>query len=183
MRVRVPRSSRAAAAVALLVIGAAAYALVTNGPDAAASRPAVARSHPAIAIVGRPKVQTLQPRIVAKAHSQRPRLVLGTARFRITVTNRSSVQLVDVTVADRLSPRCNRTIAALAPGASASYACSARNVGRNYTNTASVSGRWRRGARVLASARATARATIKVTQAKAKKKKKKAHAFALPFTG
>jgi hypothetical protein len=185
MSFRVRRSSWVAAAVTLLVMATtAAYAVVTHGSDAAASRLVVARSHPAIAIVSTPKVQTLRTRIVgrvdARTQTHRPRLVLGTARFTVTVTNTSSVKLVDVTVADRLSPRCNRAIAALAPGASISYVCSAPNVGRDYTNTTSVSGQWRKGARVLAGARATARATIKVKPAK---KKKKAHAFAPPFTG
>ena len=143
----------------LLVVAAAVGAIVVLSSDATASRQLISRSHPAIAIVSSPKVQTLETRIVAKAdsksHTRKPTLVLGTAKFTITVTNTNLVRLTSVTVTDPLSPRCNRNIGALAPGASIAYVCSAANVGRNYTNTATASGQWAKDARDLTAAEAT----------------------------
>ena len=134
----------------LLVVAAAVGAIVVLSSDATASRQLISRSHPAIAIVSSPKVQTLETRIVAKAdsksHTRKPTLVLGTANL---------VRLTSVTVTDPLSPRCNRNIGALAPGASIAYVCSAANVGRNYTNTATASGQWAKDARDLTAAEAT----------------------------
>jgi uncharacterized repeat protein (TIGR01451 family) len=169
----------------LLVAATAVCAVVTIGSNAAASRPFVAREHPGLAIASSPKSQTLETRIVAKVnsktHARTPRLVLGTAKFTITVTNTNRVESTDATVTDPLSPRCSRNVGMLAPGASVAYVCSAPNVGRNYTNTVTVSGQWPKGARALAGARATATATALV---KVKKPKTKVvHAFTLPFTG
>jgi hypothetical protein len=159
-------------------------AVVAPGSDATASGPVIRLSHPALAIATTPTVQTLQARVVAKPGTGTPMLVLGTARFTITVTNTSPVELTDITVADRLSPRCNRAIGTLAPGASISYRCSQPNVGRSYTNTITASGQWPKDVRVLAGTQATASAT---TVVKAKPKtKRRVHApplALLPLTG
>ena len=169
----------------LLVAATAVCAVVTLGSNAAASRLLLARERMGLAIVSSPKLQLLETRIVAKVeaktHARTPRLVLGTAKFTITVTNTNRVELTGVTVTDPLSPRCSRNVGTLAPGASVGYVCSAPNVGRNYTNTVTVSGQRPKDARALAGARATASATALV---KVKKPKTKVvHAFTLPFTG
>jgi uncharacterized repeat protein (TIGR01451 family) len=180
------RPGRKSARVAVLLVAAAAVcASVTLGSTAAASRQFVTRGHPGIVIVSSPKSQTLETTILAKVnpktHARTPRLVLGTAKFTITVTNADRVELTGVTVADPLSPRCNRNVVTLAAGASVAYACSAANVGRNYTNTVTVSGQRPNGARAMVGAQATATATALV---KVKKPKTKVvHALTLPFTG
>ncbi len=162
------RAPVSALVAVLLVVATAVGAIVTLGSDATASRQLVPHSHPAIAIVSSPQLQTFETKIVAKAdaksHTRKPTLVLGTAKFTITVTNTNPVRLTSVTVTDRLSPGCNRNIGALAPGGSIGYSCSAANVGRNYTNTAIASGQWTKDARVLTAAQAatTARTTAKV---------------------
>jgi hypothetical protein len=157
------RRARVSAVVAVLVVGATAVgAIVTLGSDATASRQLVPRSHQAIAIVSSPKVQTLETKIVARSHTRKPTLVLGTAKFTITVTNTNPVRLTSVTVTDPLSPGCNRNIGALAPGASIAYVCSAANVGRNYKNVLTVSGQRPAGARDLAAVQATATAKVTV---------------------
>ena len=168
----------------LFATATAACAVIVLGSDATASRLVVTPSHPAIAIVIRPKAQTLVTEVVAKAdvktHATKPALVLGTAKFTITVTNTNTVTLTSVAVTDPFSPSCNRNIGTLAPGASIAYLCSAANVGRDYTNTIAVSGKWPKGSRVLAAARARATATAMV---KVKPKTTKAHAPHLAFTG
>ena len=73
-----------------------------------------AGSQPPLAIVAGPKLQSLGTRIVARPHTRSPRLLLGTARFTITVTNTSTVELTGVAVDDPLSPRCSRSIGTLA---------------------------------------------------------------------
>jgi uncharacterized repeat protein (TIGR01451 family) len=157
---------------------------VTLGSDATASRLVLARSHPAIAIVNSPKLQTLETKVVAmidaKTHTRKPALVFGTARFTITVMNTNPVELTGVTVTDPLSPGCNRNIGTLAPGASIAYFCSAANVGRSYTNRVTVSGQWPKGTRMLADAQATATARAMV---KVKPKTKTVHAPHVAFTG
>jgi hypothetical protein len=180
------RPGRKSAVVAVLLVAATAVcAVVALGSNAAALRPVLARDHTGLAILSSPKSQTLETRIVAKVdaktRARTPRLVLGSAKFTITVTNTNRVELTGATVTDPLSPRCSRNVGTLAPGASVAYACSAPNVGRNYTNTVTVSGQRPGGARALAGARATATATALV---KVKKPKTKVvHAFTLPFTG
>src|SRR6266516_2869514 len=158
------RAPVSALVAVLLVVATAVGAIVTLGSDATASRQLVPHSHPAIAIVSSPQLQTFETKADAKSHTRKPTLVLGTAKFTITVTNTNPVRLTSVTVTDRLSPGCNRNIGALAPGGSIGYSCSAANVGRNYTNTAIASGQWTKDARVLTAAQAatTARTTAKV---------------------
>jgi hypothetical protein len=89
-------------------------------------------------------VQTLQVQVVtrrnAKTHRWVSKLVLGTANFHVVARNAGDVALTNVTVHDARSPACTRSIARLAPGASVAYACTARNVGRNFTNRIAVSG-------------------------------------------
>jgi hypothetical protein len=169
--------------VGAVVATTAVYAVVALGSDAIPPRPLVVRSHPPVAIVVSPMVQTLEARIVAridpKTHSRRPTLVLGRARFRISVANENSVVLTGIRVTDPLSPGCNRIIGTLAPGASVGYICSGGRVGKDYRNVVAVSGRWLKGARVLSgaqvSAAATATARVKV------KPKTKHHAYSPVF--
>jgi uncharacterized repeat protein (TIGR01451 family) len=94
--------------------------------DTAAVTAVAPATHPAIAIVKNPKSQTVT--------------VGQTATFTITVTNTGDVALTNVTVADALSPNCNRTIGTLAPGASTSYTCTRPNVTASFNNVAVVSG-------------------------------------------
>ncbi len=62
------------------------------------------------------------------------------ASFTITVTNDGPITLSAVSVSDALSPDCVRAaLGSLAPGASASYSCSAANVTADFTNSATVS--------------------------------------------
>jgi uncharacterized repeat protein (TIGR01451 family) len=183
---RARRNGWTSAVVAVVFIAATlVYAVSTLASDATASRPVVAPSGAAIAIVSSPKLQTLETRIVArldaKTHTRKPELVLGTAKFRMTLRNAGPAKLVGVTVKDPLSPDCNRKIGTLAAGAAIEYFCSAANVGRDYTNTATASGRSADDARVLAQASATS--SVQVKPKRPKKKKKRAHAFAPAFTG
>ena len=185
-RLAVHGRRRTSAGVAALFVGATSlYAVSTLGSDATASRPLVARSHPAITIVSSPKLQTLETKIVAKVdaktQTRKPALVLGTAKFRMTLTNTGPVKLLGVTVTDPLSPGCNRKVGTLSAGAAIEYLCSAANVGRDYRNTVTASGRSADDARVLAQAHATS--SVQVKPKRPKKKKKRAHAFAPAFTG
>ena len=171
-------------------VTAGVLVVVALGSDASASRLLFVRSHSAVAIVVSPNVQTLQTRVVAridpKTHAPTPILALGTAKFRISVTNETSVALTGVRVTDPLSPGCSRMIETLAPGTSVAYRCSEARVGRNYVNLVSVSG-WRpKNRRVLAGAQdaATATAAAKIKVKPKTKTKVKHHAFVvLPFTG
>ena len=172
------------ALVAVVFIAATSvYAVSTLASDATASRPVVAPLDPAIAIVSSPKLQTLETKIVAKldakTQTRRPALVLGTAKFRITLTNAGPAKLVGVTVTDPLTPDCNRKIGTLAAGGAIEYFCSAANVGRDYTNTVTASGQSADDARVLAQAHATSAVKVKPKRPK----KKRAHAIAPAFTG
>jgi uncharacterized repeat protein (TIGR01451 family) len=185
---RARRTGWTSAVVAVLSLAATlVYAVTTLGSDATASRRLVAPSGPAIAIVSSPKVQALETKIVAKLDAKtqvrEPVLVLGTARFRITVKNAGPVNLRGVTVTDPLSPDCSRKIGRLDAGASIEYFCSAANVGRDYTNTVTASGRSADDARVLTQASATSTVKVKPKRAKKKKKKKRAHLPHVAFTG
>ena len=169
--------ARGSAAVAVLVaVATAICAAVAFGSDA----PAVAGSQPALAIAAGPKLQTLETRIVAGPHTRMPRLSLGTARFTITATNTSTVELTGVAVSDPLSPSCSRRIGALAARASFTYDCSTANVARNFTNVVTASERRAKDGRVLAEAGSAATATAVV---KVKPKVKRAHVPHLAFTG
>src|SRR5215210_5368660 len=184
---QIARTQRSAAAAASLVLAAAG---VAAGSDAGAAGTAAS---PAIALTTSPNVQWLETKVVAKldasTHSRTPTLVLGTARFTITVRNPGAVTLSGVTVTDPLSQACNRSIGTLAPGASVAYRCSAANVGRSFTNTVTVtaSARSPADARLPAGAQATAEATATAsakTVVKVKKPKKRtSHAPRLAFTG
>jgi uncharacterized repeat protein (TIGR01451 family) len=171
--------------VVLLFAATSLPAVTALSSDATASRPVVAPSAPAIAIISSPKLQTLETMIVAKldakTQTRKPALVLGTAKFRMTLTNAGPVKLVGVTVRDPLSPDCNRRIGTLAAGAAIEYFCSAANVGRDYTNTVTVSGRSADDARVLAQAHATS--SVQVKPKRPKKKKKRAQLPPIAFTG
>jgi uncharacterized repeat protein (TIGR01451 family) len=164
----------------LLVTATALLAVIMLSSDATASRLRVARSHPAISIVSRPEVQTLETKIVATTHARRPALLLGTATFTITVANRSAFELTNVTVTDPLSPRCNRTIGTLAPGASIAYSCSAANVGRNYTNVVGVSAQ-PNGEGDLTGTEATATATTATTVLVKPKTKRRVRLHFIPL--
>jgi uncharacterized repeat protein (TIGR01451 family) len=183
---RARRTGWTSAVVAVLFIAATlVYAVTTLSSDATASRPLVPPSGAAIAIVSSPKVQALETKIVAKldakTQTRKPELVLGTARFRIAVKNAGPVKLRGVTVTDRLSPDCNRKVGTLAAGAAIEYFCSAANVGRDYTNTVTASGRSADDARVLTQASATS--AVQVKKPKRPKKKKRSHLPHVAFTG
>jgi uncharacterized repeat protein (TIGR01451 family) len=98
---------------------------------------------PAIAIVKNPKSQTVA--------------IGGTATFSITVTNVGNTVLTDVTVADPLTPSCNRTkadipaLASMAPGASVTYTCTKTNVRASFDNVATATGTPPSGPNVTAS--------------------------------
>jgi len=64
----------------------------------------------------------------------------GTAQFEIVVTNTGNENLVSVVVTDPLEPACNKTIGALAIGASDTYTCNSTNVTAAFTNVANVTG-------------------------------------------
>jgi uncharacterized repeat protein (TIGR01451 family) len=66
-----------------------------------------------------------------------------TATFSIVVTNTGQVTLLNVHVADALSPNCAKTsadIPSLAPGASVPYTCTLANVTESFVNSATVTG-------------------------------------------
>jgi len=119
---------------------------------------------PAIAIVKNPKGQTVA--------------VGGTATFSITVTNAGNTVLTDVTVADPLTPSCNRTkadipaLASMAPGATVTYTCTKTNVRASFDNVATATGTPPSGPNVTASDTAPVKAKA-LTPKKKKIKKKK----------
>jgi uncharacterized repeat protein (TIGR01451 family) len=167
------------------LVATAIYAVAAFGSEATRS-PLLAVRSP-IAVVVNPRVQTLETRVVAridpKTHAREPALVLGTAKFRITVTNENRVALTGIRVTDPLSPGCSRTIGTLLPRASVGYVCSAARVGRNYKNVVSASGDWPKGARVLAGAQAAVKDTATAKVNVKPKTKVKHHAFFPAFTG
>jgi uncharacterized repeat protein (TIGR01451 family) len=119
---------------------------------------------PAIAIVKNPKGQTVA--------------VGGTATFSITVTNAGNTVLTDVTVADPLTPSCNRTkadipaLASMAPGATVTYTCTKTNVRASFDNVATATGTPPSGPNVTASDTAPVKAKALTPKKKQIKKKK-----------
>jgi len=103
---------------AILADNCVAKPQVPTTPPAPTVTPA--STHPAIAIVKGPKTQT-----VARG---------GAATFTITVSNTGDVTLTNVTVADLLTPDCNRIVGVLTPGATATYTCTLANVTASFTN-------------------------------------------------
>jgi uncharacterized repeat protein (TIGR01451 family) len=116
-------------------------------------------SKPRIAIVKSPKSQTLTTKIVTTTSSSSA--VYGTAHFTIKVTNVGNVTLTAVSVADVLSPGCDRSLGTLGPGASRTYRCTRPSVERNFTNIAVASGKPPKGARVKATDHANVKVTVK----------------------
>jgi len=115
----------------LTVIGAAG-----TTPDRTCNVPVIVTTPPtpttpAIDIVKRDAIDKNDTQTVA---------VGGTAQFEIVVTNTGNENLVNVVVTDPLEPACNRTIGALAIGASETYTCNATNVRAAFTNIANVTG-------------------------------------------
>jgi len=95
------------------------------GPDVSATDTAfVDVIHPAITIAKTPHSQIV--------HSG------DTVTFNITITNSGDAALANMTVTDAQAPNCNTSIASLAVGASASYACTLANVTADLTNSATV---------------------------------------------
>ena len=113
-------------------------------------------SKAAIGIVKSPKSQTLTTKVVTTKTTTTASF--GTAHFAIKVTNKGNVRLTAVTVADALSPNCNRSLGTLAPGASSTYTCINASVTRNFTNIAIASGVPPKGPKV----KATDHAVVKV---------------------
>ena len=105
-------------------------------------------STPAIGIVKSPKRQTLTTKVVTT--KTMTTTSYGTAHFTIKVTNKGSVRLTAVKVADALSPNCNRSLGTLAPSASRTYTCINASVTRNFTNIAIASGVPPKGPKVTA---------------------------------
>jgi hypothetical protein len=151
----------------------------------------------AVRLVAWPAAQSLETRVIERSdprtHRRTAVLRLGTARFRITVSNTGRVRLAGVVVRDASSPRCGRSIGTLAPGAVVRYVCVARSVGRDYVNTARVFARAQAGpARAIAAA---GRAVVhvkkpqrrvhahKIAFSPAPRPPKRVHAHSLPFTG
>jgi uncharacterized repeat protein (TIGR01451 family) len=64
----------------------------------------------------------------------------GTAHFRITVTNTGDVTLHDVTVTDRLSKLCDRSLGTMEKKTSKTFTCTQANVTAGYLNVAKVVG-------------------------------------------
>jgi uncharacterized repeat protein (TIGR01451 family) len=64
----------------------------------------------------------------------------GVATFEIVVTNTGDEDLVNVTVTDPIEASCEKTVGALAIGASDTYTCTTTNVTAAFTNTAFVTG-------------------------------------------
>ncbi|HEX4520371.1 MAG TPA: hypothetical protein VH063_12390, partial [Gaiellaceae bacterium] len=83
--------------------------------------------HAAIGIVKDPKSQTIGQG--------------GTASFTITVTNTGDVTLSNVTVADPLSPNCDKSLGTLAVGQSKHYSCTKPNVNADFRNVATATGK------------------------------------------
>lgn len=140
-----------------LLVGALLAGAVAASSDATASGPA-------LSITSTPTIQKLATRIVDRNHQ--PALLFGTARFSVTVANTGDVDLEAVSVVDPASPSCNRTIGALAAGATVTYACHAPNVGRNFTNRLTASAKTQDGSRTLA----TTRAAVKVRKPHTKRR-------------
>ena len=88
-------------------------------------------------------VDVIHPEIqISKTPATQAVAAGGTATFTIAVTNSGDANLTGVTVSDPQTPDCNRSIGALAAGASyASYTCTRTNVTAGFTNTANVTGK------------------------------------------
>jgi uncharacterized repeat protein (TIGR01451 family) len=100
-------------------------------------------THPAIAIVKDPEVQSIG--------------VGGEATFTIKVTNTGDVTLTDVTVTDPKSTGCNKSLGTLAVGQSKTYTCTKDGVSADFTNVATVTGKPPTGATVKATDNANVR--------------------------
>ena len=88
-------------------------------------------------------VDVINPAIqISKSPDPQPVRAGGTATFTIVVSNIGAENLTSVAVTDPLAPGCNRTIGALAAGASyPTYTCTLANVTADFTNRATVTGR------------------------------------------
>jgi hypothetical protein len=171
-----------AAATALFAAAALIYAMPTRGSDATRPPLPQERSQPALAVTSSPGAQTLETQVVALGEARKPTLVLGTARFTITVRNISPEQLIDITVVDPRTPACSRQIGLLGPGESVAYSCASENVGRDYTNVATASGRLRHADGTSAAPRALFVATA-TSVVKVKPKTRRRHVPHIAFTG
>jgi len=115
----------------LTVIGAAGTVPNTSCTIPVTVKPVVAPSTPDISIDKNDTDNKDDTQQVA---------VGGTATFAIVVTNTGNEDLVNVVVTDPLEPACNKTIGALAIGASDTYTCNSTNVRAAFTNVANVTG-------------------------------------------
>jgi hypothetical protein len=135
-----------------LLVGAA----VVASSDATASAPA-------LSIVSTPTSQTVATKVISRldtrTEKREPALLFGTATFTVTLANLGASELGAVSVADPASPSCDRTIGALAAGASVSYVCHAPNVGRDFINVLTASGSTQDGN--LTAATTTAYVTVR----------------------
>jgi len=115
----------------LTVIGATGTTPDTTCAVPVTVTPVVTPTTPAIDIIKRDAVDKDDTQTV---------VVGGIAQFEIVVKNTGNENLVNVVVTDPLESACNRTIGALAIGASETYTCNATNVQATFTNIANVTG-------------------------------------------
>ena len=171
------RKRTGASVVTVLLAVTTFCALSAPGSYATAQLTAAALLRGTVSLAVSPTVQTLDVEVVsrslAKTHTSRLTLVLGTAMFKITVKNTNPFGLAGVAIADGRSPRCDRTIGTVAAGASITYSCSAGKVSRNYTNVVTVSGQRTTQTRGLTSTQAPARSTYSATASETVKVKPK----------
>ena len=123
-------------------------------------------AHPAIGIVKSPKVQTVTTKVVTTKNANgvtKTSVTFGTAHFTIKVSNTGSTSLEGVTVADALSPGCDRSVGKLAEGHSVTYTCSDASVKRNFTNVAIATGHDSKGTKVSARDHAKVEVTTTTT--------------------
>jgi hypothetical protein len=142
-----------------LAVGSLLLAAAIAGSSAATA------SRPALTITSTPTAQSLETKVVvsridARTHRPLAALRLATATFTVTVSNPGDIDLADVAVGASAVPGCNRSLGTLAAGASVVYTCRAANVGRDFTNRLTASGKVANGARTLAAV-TTARVSVK----------------------
>ena len=119
--------------VAGVLTGFTNVATATGTPPPGITPPTTT-SPPAQVIVAQPAID------IAKTPDLQTVSLGAIVTFTIEITNTGNVTLTNVTVTDPQAPGCNTVIASLAPGAKASYLCTAGPVNAGFTNVASVIG-------------------------------------------
>jgi uncharacterized repeat protein (TIGR01451 family) len=122
--------------------------------------------HPHIAITKDPNNQTVTTTLkttTTTTGANKTTVTYGDAHFTIKVTNTGDVALHAVQVADPLSPGCNKSLGAIAPGKSKTYTCTRSTVTSNFTNVATATGTSPKGVKVHATDTANVKVTTKTT--------------------